>query len=296
MSAAKSIESCARFDYALSAYVDGELDPDHAVDLESHLVQCPPCFEQVKMLRSLRASLKRAKPAACPDALRARVAAAMAHEQALGAARAAAQSADARPRLMRRGYAVALAAAAGVAFMVGVTRERAAAPADTARADAKADAELARAESVEILLDDLVTQHAQPLPPETTNPEDLPRFDPFVGVPVRRPEFQSMPVQSMPVNFMGARVHTMRDRRAALLQYIVKGNHRVTVYLFNSRAVPVQKAQPILKPRVVRERPVYVGKINGYSVAAAEHSGVGYALASDLGDDLSTQLVLAAMQ
>ena len=39
MSAAKSIESCAQFEYALSAYVDGELDPDHAVDLESHLVQ-----------------------------------------------------------------------------------------------------------------------------------------------------------------------------------------------------------------------------------------------------------------
>ncbi|WP_437315599.1 anti-sigma factor family protein [Sorangium sp. So ce385] len=291
MSAAKSIESCARFDYALSAYVDGELDPDHAVDLESHLVQCPPCFEQVKMLRSLRTSLKRAKPAACPDALRARIAAAMAHEQARGAARAAAQAADARPRLMHKGYAVALAAAAGVAFMVGVTRERAAAPADTAKASTKADVELARAESVEVLLDDLVTQHAQPLPPETTNPEDLPRFDPFVGVPVRRPEFPSMPV-----NFMGARVHTMRDRRAALLQYIVRGNHRVTVYLFNSRAVPVQKAQPILQPRVVRERPVYVGKINGYSVVAAEHSGVGYALASDLGDDLSTQLVLAAMQ
>ncbi|WP_438024734.1 anti-sigma factor family protein [Sorangium sp. So ce233] len=288
MSAAKSIESCAQFEYALSAYVDGELDPDHAVDLESHLVQCPPCFEQVKVLRSLRASLKRSKPPACPNALRARVAASIAHEHA----REAAQSFEARPRLMHRGYAAALAVAAGVVFMVGVTRQRAAAPPpEVAKSPTKVEADAARAESVEILLDDLVTQHAQPLPPETTNPEDLPRFDPFVGVPVRRPEFQSMPV-----NFMGARVHTMRDRRAALLQYVVRGNHRVTVYLFNSRAVPVQKAQPILQPRVVRERPVYVGKINGYSVVAAERSGVGYALASDLGDDLSTQLVLAAMQ
>ncbi|WP_437503925.1 anti-sigma factor family protein [Sorangium sp. So ce1099] len=290
MSAAKSIESCAQFEHALSAYVDGELDPDHAVDLESHLVQCPPCFEQVKLLRSLRASLRRSKPPECPNALRARIAATIAHEHARGAAREAAQSFEARPRLMHKGYAAALAVAAGVAFMVGVTRQRADAP-DAPKETAKVEVDAARAESVEILLDDLVTQHAQPLPPETTNPEDLPRFDPFVGVPVRRPEFQSMPV-----NFMGARVHTMRDRRAALLQYIVRGNHRVTVYLFNSRAVPVQKAQPILQPRVVRERPVYVGKINGYSVVAAERSGVGYALASDLGDDLSTQLVLAAMQ
>ncbi|WP_437741929.1 zf-HC2 domain-containing protein [Sorangium sp. So ce1504] len=287
MSAAKSIESCSRFDHALSAYVDSELDPDHAIDLESHLVQCPPCFEQVRLLRSLRASLKRARPSGCPDALRARVAAAVAHEQA----RDAAQSAEARPRLVHRGYAIALAAAAGVVFVVGVAR-RPDAPAEAAKADAaRAAADLTRAESVEVLLDDLVTQHAQPLPPETTNPEDLPRFDPFVGVPVRRPQFQSIPA-----NFMGARVHTMRDRRAALLQFVVRGNHRVTVYMFNSRAVPVQKAQPILQPRVVRERPVYVGNINGYSVAAAERSGVGYALASDLGDDVSTQLVLAAMQ
>ncbi|WP_437325417.1 anti-sigma factor family protein [Sorangium sp. So ce381] len=291
MSAAKSIESCSRFDYALSAYVDGELDPDHAVDLESHLVQCPPCFEQVRLLRSLRTSLKRARPSGCPDALRARVAAAVAHEQARGAARDAAQSVEARPRLVHKGYAIALAAAAGVVFIVGVAR-RPDAPADAAKASpSRAAVDLAGAESVEVLLDDLVTQHAQPLPPETTNPEDLPRFDPFVGVPVRRPQFQSIPA-----NFMGARVHTMRDRRAALLQFVVRGNHRVTVYLFNSRAVPVQKAQPILQPRVVRERPVYVGNINGYSVAAAERSGVGYALASDLGDDLSTQLVLAAMQ
>jgi anti-sigma factor RsiW len=292
MNAAKSIESCSRFDHALCAYIDGELDPDHAVDLESHLVQCPPCFEQVRLLRSLRASLKRARPSGCPDALRARIAAAMAHEQARGAARDAAQSAEARPRLVHKGYAIALAAAAGVVFIVGVARQRDAAPADAAKANAaRAAIDLASAESVEVLLDDLVTQHAQPLPPETTNPEDLPRFDPFVGVPVRRPQFQSIPA-----NFMGARVHTMRDRRAALLQFVVRGNHRVTVYLFNSRAVPVQKAQPILQPRVVRERPVYVGNINGYSVAAAERSGVGYALASDLGDDVSTQLVLAAMQ
>ncbi|WP_437526659.1 zf-HC2 domain-containing protein [Sorangium sp. So ce726] len=291
MSAAKSIESCSRFDYALSAYVDGELDPDHAVDLESHLVQCPPCFEQVRLLRSLRTSLKRARPSGCPDALRARVAAAVAHEQARGTARDAAQSVEARPRLVHMGYAIALAAAAGVVFVVGVAR-RPDAPADAAKAAAsRAAIDLAGAESVEVLLDDLVTQHAQPLPPETTNPEDLPRFDPFVGVPVRRPQFQSIPA-----NFMGARVHTMRDRRAALLQFVVRGNHRVTVYMFNSRAVPVQKAQPILQPRVVRERPVYVGNINGYSVAAAERSGVGYALASDLGDDVSTQLVLAAMQ
>jgi hypothetical protein len=160
--------------------------------------------------------------------------------------------------------------------------QRASAPLPFASSDVMTTA------SVESLLDDLVTQHAQPLPPETTNPEDLPRFDPFVGVPVRRPQFQPVPVK-----FEGARVHTMRDRRAAMLQYVAHGGHRVTVYLFNPRAVPVERA-PMLRARMVRERPVYVGRINGYSVAAAEKSGVGYALATDLSDEESTQLVLAA--
>lgn len=290
MSAAKSIESCTHYDYALSAYADGELDPSHAVDLEAHLHQCPTCAEQFLLLRSLRTSLKRAKPTCCTSALRARMGETIAHERAGDtgriAAAEAAETSDARPRLIQMRYAAALAVAAGVAIWVGALRQK---PAPLPEKVAETF-DLASAANVESLLDDLVVQHAQPLPPETTNPEDLPRFDPFVGVPVRRPAFSSVTV-----NFMGARVHTMRDRRAALLQYIVPGGHRVTVYVFNSRSVPVQRA-PLLQARLVRERPVYVGKINGYSVAAAERSGVGYALASDLGDDESTQLMLAAMQ
>jgi hypothetical protein len=46
-----------------------------------------------------------------------------------------------------------------------------------------------------------------------------------------------------------------------------------------------------LRPRVVKESPVYVGELRGYSVAAAERSGVGYALASDMDEDNSVQMV-----
>ncbi|MCC6556700.1 MAG: zf-HC2 domain-containing protein [Polyangiaceae bacterium] len=290
MSAARSIDGCARCDGALSAYVDGELDPGHAVDLEAHVRGCGPCAERLMLLRAMRASMKKAAAPRCPDALRARIAGTMAAERARAAARAAAQGDDApAPRLIQKRYVAALAAAAGVVFAVGMAQQRTAS--DGGRPSASpAPADPLAVASVESLLDDLVVQHAQPLPPETTNPEDLPRFDPFVGVPVRRPAFQPFHV-----DFKGARVHTMRDRRAALLQYTVSGGHRVTVYMFNSRTLPVQKA-PVLRPRLVRERPVYVGRINGYSVAAAERSGVGYALATDLNDDESTQLVLAAMQ
>lgn len=289
MNAARSIDDCAHCDGALSAYVDGELDAGHAVDLEDHVRRCGPCGERLMLLRATRTSMKRTAAPRCPDALRARLGAVVAHERARGVARAAAQDAETSgPRLIQKRYVAALAAAAGVVFVIGMSQQRAP---DAAGRSASAPApDLLAAVNVESLLDDLVVQHAQPLPPETTDPEDLPRFDPFVGVPVRRPAFQPFHV-----DFKGARVHTMRDRRAALLQYTVAGGHRVTVYMFNSRTMPVQKS-PMLRPRLVRERPVYVGRVNGYSVAAAERSGVGYALATDLGDDESTQLVLAAMQ
>ena len=119
--------------------------------------------------------------------------------------------------------------------------------------------------------------------------DELAQWDPLVGVPVRRPAFQPWGG-----NFRGARVLAHADRRAAMLQYTVLGGHRVTVYVFDPRLVPVQATR--LEPRVVRERPVYVGHVRGYSVAAAEQRGVGYALATDLDDDKSTDMMLAALQ
>jgi hypothetical protein len=86
----------------------------------------------------------------------------------------------------------------------------------------------------------------------------------------------------------------MRDRRAALLLYTLKNNHRVTVYVFDPHKVPMAPSR--LQARVVHERPVYVGTLRGYSIAAAEKSGVGYAVATDVDGDESTELVLAAFQ
>jgi hypothetical protein len=59
--------------------------------------------------------------------------------------------------------------------------------------------------------------------------------------------------------------------------------------------VPMMRSTA-LQQRLVRERPVYVGKRGGYSIAAAERSGIGYALATDLDDVASANLVLAAAQ
>ena len=51
-----------------------------------------------------------------------------------------------------------------------------------------------------------------------------------------------------------------------------------------------------LQQRMVRHRPILVGRLRGYSVAALEQSGVGYAVASDFDQDESTKMVLAALQ
>ena len=275
-------DECALFSTQISSYVDGELDPGHNVDVEAHAIRCSTCTERIKFLQTMRASIKRVSRVRAPDALRARLAANMMEEKVR--VREADREAFGGAKLVGWKYAAALAAAATVVLSVAAVKNRE----DTAAMGNARASVVDTSIGFDSLLDDLVALHANPLPPETTNPEELTRFDPLVGVPVRRPAFQPLGV------FNGARVHAMRERRAALLQYTMEGNHRMTVYVFDPRAVAMQATR--LQPRLVRERPVYVGKLRGYSVAAAEKGGVGYALATDLGDDRSAQLVLNAAQ
>jgi anti-sigma factor RsiW len=314
MNAHKLIPECERLASSLTPYLDGELDPGHIVDLETHASSCGACAESIAVARATRASLRRVagRTMTCSATLRDRVSAAIAAERSaprpapaitmpITAASLGSDGDDGgSPTLIRLRYAVALAAAAGIALAFGAARSR---TASTAQSEVEAqpphqEASVARFDN---LLDELVALHAKPLPPETTNPEELPRFDPFVGVPVRRPAFKPFGA-----NFNGARVvPAMLDRRAALLQYTVSG-HRVTVYVFDPRAVPLRPIR--LHARVMHEplvtsteqvsrrlTPVYSGKLRGYSVAAAESArGVGYAIASDLDDDESAKMVMAA--
>ncbi len=274
-------DDCALYSAQISSYVDGELDPGHIVDVEAHALRCSACTERIKFLQTMRASIKRTSNVRAPDAFRARMEAAMVAEKER--VREADRELFGGTKLVSWKYAAALAAAATVVLSVAAAKNRS----DAAATGPARAMTIESSMGFDSLLDELVALHANPLPPETTNPEELTRFDPLVGVPVRRAAFQPLGA-----SFNGARVHAMRERRAALLQYTMEGNHRMTVYVFDPRAVAMQATR--LQPRVVRERPVYVGKLRGYSVAAAERSGVGYALATDFDDDRSAQLVLAA--
>lgn len=286
MSALKAPTDCVLYARALHAYVDGELSADHTAELEAHVAKCAACFDQVEHHRAVRLSLRRTSAIAAPDALRARMAAVVASEAARPPSPPSQEPPREQPfKLIPLRHVMALAAAAGVVFAVGVSRVRQA-ETDLAKPLTSAGSS-ALSMSFDDFVDDLVVMHASPPPPETTNPEELARFDTYVGVPVRRPAEPTF--QPLGVKYDGARMHFARGRKAAVLYYSMQNGHRATVYVFDPSTLPLQRTH--LKPRVVKHRPVYVGNVRGYSFAATESSGVGYALASDLDPDLSAKLV-----
>jgi anti-sigma factor RsiW len=140
------------------------------------------------------------------------------------------------------------------------------------------------------LIDKFVDWHAHALPPEITSANDIPTFEPFVGVPVRPPKFTVVGAQ-----LVGGRmlpVPASEQRVAAMLQYRTQGGDRISVYVYDPRRVNAAPSR--LHARVMNSESVYVGHVNGYAVAAGQRRGIGYAVASNLDDDENATLALAA--
>src|SRR5262249_28051276 len=119
----KVMDDCLRFSATMAAYVDGELDTCHAVDMEAHMIVCAECAERVALIQAMRHSLRRTNVHRAPSALCARIRATIEQEKARAVVSPApsAESAVA-PKLIRLRYAVGLAAAAGVVFAMGMSR------------------------------------------------------------------------------------------------------------------------------------------------------------------------------
>lgn len=299
MNARKLESDCVWVRQSLDAFADGELDAGHAVDVEAHLEGCTECRSRLEAEQLCRRSLKRIVRRPAPEALREKLRARLEAEreaEAEGryaeqddvreAARAAADvrgDEDAKgPRLMQLRYTAALAAAATLALAFGTSRQwdvnfREARPKQPVEASVV---------SFDNVLDDFIAMHASPIPPETTDPDDIAKFEPWVGVPIRR----TTTFEPLGGKFRGGRMNIVRAHPAAVLQYQTPSQHRVTVYVFNTRTIPFRAPQR-LEERMVQQRPVYVGRVGGYSVAALDTGGVGYAVASDLDDDTSARLV-----
>jgi hypothetical protein len=331
---AKSTGSCCSSTVMLLA--DGELEPSRLLEVESHLRACDGCRAELELVQAMRKSLRQSCARRASNDTRARIELTLRNAasskvaadlkaseapfvaaQRVAEARANQAANDVRGRRWAAVGAVAVAACFVLIVAARATSQDAALKTHASvampslfgspqtRTTSKASAANTNDWSFDSVVDQLVALHANPLPPEEKNPEQLMRFEPYVGVPVKRSALSLLRVGagSDRASFDGARLYAVREsQNAAALQYKVRG-HRLTVYVFDSRVI--QMARTRLRPRVVRTSdhvagtnqgadrpsPVYVGNVRGFSIAAAEKAGVGYAVASDLDEDKTVQMV-----
>jgi anti-sigma factor (TIGR02949 family) len=284
----------ARF---LDSYVDGELDPSAVLSIDAHVSGCSPCSERIALLRSIKRAVRAdASAESAPASLRARLArsaAALHEEEELPVAKSTrvntAPVTDRAPPSWRSALPWAAAAAAAIAVGGGVRNYRS--PDGTA---ALASNSAARAQ----ILEEFAVTHARPLPPEELDPARVTKvFSPIVGVPVRpiRLSDVAMANDLYRFNFAGARLMNLRDNEPAATLFYERaaGNGRITVFVYDPNRISV-RSSCCLEPRIVRakgeDRTILVGHAKGYSLAVAEHDGVGYALSSDIAEDEVVEL------
>ncbi len=269
--------------------MDGELPPERVVEMEQHLTDCACCRERVQLSQAVRHSVRRVVTEAQPSAAFVnRVTRALATERARQTEMDRSERWEERGRPLAWRFIVPVAAAAGLTLVWGATRDDSAksirATTDSTNMATTAPTVTA---TVDQLIDELVNYHARAAAPEVTEPSLMQKLEPEVGVRVPGPSLQKYGLR-----WEGASVVPVQhSQRAASLRYSFDG-HRVTLYVYNSAHLPLRAT---LEPTVVRNTPVYVGSRRGYSIAAVEQHGVGYAVASDLDDRESAELVVASL-
>lgn len=258
----------------LEPFVDGELLPEKVVEVEQHLEECSRCVERVRLGRAVRISLRRAvRPSSEPTAaFRARLASAM---KATHQRERMLEEQIERTRMLSWRTILPVAAAAAVTLAYAARTEQR--PAYSASGQTESA-------NVDQLLEDIIDHHVKGRP-EVTSLSLLPSLEREVGVPVQPPLLTQYGGR-----WEGASVVPMHNQRAASLRYKVAG-HPVTLYMYDSSRF--QQLENRLQRRLVGDAPVYVGARRGYSIGATEHRGVGYALATDLNDAETAELVAA---
>jgi anti-sigma factor RsiW len=268
---------CRSIRRSLEGYLDGELEPPQMLEVERHADECQTCRERIVLDRSIRAGVRRAVAGNKPDAgFRERVKASLAAERD--------KKWGPPPAGVRVRNSLVLAAAAAAAAVFGVERMQDGKTDDMQLSRTTAQASV----GLDAMLDRFADWHARPLVPETSNPNDLPRFEPYVGVPVHAPALSPFGAR-----FLGCRILPVADERVtAMLQYTMAEGHRISIYVYDPQRIRTSPSR--LRRTTIGSDPVYIGQVHGWSIAAAEKRGVGYAIASDLNDEESAELVLAA--
>jgi anti-sigma factor RsiW len=289
-----TMHDCRDRSRMLGSYLDGELEAAKLIEIDEHVASCETCREEAQLLRATRGSLKRVVRTAAPGGLRDRIGTAMLAERAREEARVEAEGealgasaplglfggAPTPPAVSLGSWRtmVPLATAAAIALLWGAAT----------RGGMSSSPTEVHAGFGDELLAELVAEHSQPLPPEARNAQDVRALEKWVGVPVRPGSFERGGAQ-----LIGGRVVPLpaRAQRAAMLQYVVGSGdnaRRVSVLVYDAQKIEIGSAN--LTPRAVGTAEIRVGREKGYSVAATQHAGVGYLIASDLDPDKSAQL------
>lgn len=278
------MKSCRPIKPWLEPYVDGELSAERAVAVEQHIGDCATCLARVRVMAALKTSTR--------EMVREAVRVSPGFEERVRGALAAARAREAahEPGLAsgwlpwRTILPVAAAAAVTLIWAASVDDhpEGYSAPAHPVAASVTDQADQ--------LIDELLRVHARggdDLSPSVAEPSLVGQLEPAVGVPVRAPSLAQYGASW--VSGTVVRVSS-RGQHAALLKYRL-GDRRVSVYIYDASHYPLRAR---LEPRVVRDVPVYVGQRRGYSIAATERRGVGYAATADLDDQATAELIAAA--
>jgi anti-sigma factor RsiW len=272
--------SCRQIQPLLEAYGDEELAAEKSLEVEQHLVDCATCGERLRLNHALHLSLRGAVRNAAPvmASFEERIAAALrAESRREEAVDGAVEREAAHSRMLSWRTVVPVAAAAALTLVwAGSTSKQ--------QAQEHGNSSYAQLNNADQLLEELVDHHMNARSPQVTEPTLLSQLEPEVGVPVTLPSLKAYGAR-----WEGGSVVPVSNQHAASLRYTLGGRH-VTLYVYNSTRMPIESR---LKARTVRNEPVYVGTRRGVSIAATEHRGVGYALASDLNDDESAELVAA---
>lgn len=271
----------------LETYLDGELSPERMLEVQTHIDACTHCGEVVALERSLRQSMRQVsyEESVVSDAFRARIQDALRRVEPPAVVVRAQR--PRRSRVARRVRDLALywggplAAAAALLVWLGEPRPE---QQREVVAQPPADAPQAVAASInsDEILDRLLDYHSAPPVPEVTEPRLVPQLERDLGVRVRMPQLINAEWQGASV------VPVVRGLRAATLRYKLPNEHVVTIYMYDAARVPIRAA---LKERMIRQQAVYVGHRRGYSIAALERRGLGYAVATDQDDRESVELV-----
>jgi anti-sigma factor (TIGR02949 family) len=235
----------------IDAYIDGEFDPADRAEMERHFSACEPCRQAARVQAQWKA------------ALRARLARPVA-PYALHVRLARGLDAETARRgsfWRRASFRFGPAAVAAAALALLIVRVQPSSP----------------------VLEESILDHQRNWPVEVVGPDPdgvASWFRGKVEFPVRPPRWQN-------ARLLGGRIGNFGQRAAAYLIYSLPDGRKVSVIVFDAAQVPIEAPRRV----IVRDRPVYLGGDRGTRVALYRDAGVGYAVASDLGEAEMVHLV-----